>query len=136
MPGLCLVTGATGFVGRNLLPMLAGSYRLRCLLRPGTAPERLADMPHEAVPGTLLDDGALAAAVRGAEVVVHLGALVSFRPEDRAAMFAINAEATAKLAALAREAGVRRFLHVSTISAVGWSPVPKELDETAPYNFG
>jgi dihydroflavonol-4-reductase len=136
MPGVCFVTGATGFVGRNLLPLLAGRYRLRCLVRPGSAPERLADVPHEAIPGTLLDDAALAAGVAGAEVVVHLGALVSFRPEDRAAMFAINAEATAKLAALARAAGVRRLLHVSTISAVGWSPVPRELDETAPYNFG
>jgi dihydroflavonol-4-reductase len=135
MPGLCFVTGATGFVGRNLLPLLAERHRLRCLVRPGTA-DRLLGMPHEAVAGTLLDQEALSSGVRGAEVVVHLGALVSFRPEDRAAMFAVNAGATAVLAGLARAARVRRFLHVSTISAVGWSPLPRELDESAPYNFG
>jgi len=67
---------------------------------------------------------------------VHLAALVSFRPEDRAAMFAVNAAATERLAALARAAGVRRLLHMSTISAVGYSDSPRQLDERAPFNFG
>jgi dihydroflavonol-4-reductase len=90
----------------------------------------------ERVEGRLDDEGALTAALAGADTVVHLAAIVSFRPEDRAAMFATNARATEALAALARKAGVRRFLHVSTISAIGYSDRPVELDERAPYNFG
>jgi dihydroflavonol-4-reductase len=67
---------------------------------------------------------------------VHLAALVSFRSEDRAAMFEANAKATADLAAAARIAGVRRFLHVSTISAVAFRNEPELVNEQAPYNFG
>lgn len=133
---LCFVTGASGFVGRSLLPKLARHYRLRLLLRPGTPPHEPTELPHERIDGTLQDDAALTLGVRGADTVVHLAALVSFRPEDRAAMFAINCAATARLAELARQHGVRRLLHVSTISAVACSTTPRLLDETAPYNFG
>ena len=80
-------------------------------------------------------DHALAVGVRSAEVVVHLAALVSFRPEDRAAMFRLHEGATAQLAAFARRAAVRRFLHMSTICAVGFRATPDQLDESAIYNF-
>lgn len=136
MTPLCFVTGASGFVGRHLVPRLAAGWRLRLLLRLGQAVPQFAQLAAERVDGTLADDRALAAGVRGADAVVHLAALVSFRPEDRAAMFASNADATARLAAAARGAGVRRFVHVSTISAVACSTRPEVLDETAAYNFG
>lgn len=136
VPPICVLTGATGFVGANLAPMLAQRYRLRCLVRPGQALPQLAGIDHDRVEGSLDDMDPLARAIEGAEVVVHLAALVSFRPEDRAAMFAVNADATGRLAAVARVAGIRRLLHVSTVSAVAYSDTPRELDERAPYNYG
>jgi dihydroflavonol-4-reductase len=136
MPPICFVTGASGFVGRHLAPRLARNFRLRALLRPGQVPAHLADLAVERIDGRLDDAAALAAGCRGADVVVHLAARVSFRREDRAAMFADNHAATARLAALAREAKVRRFLHVSTIAAVACRDRPEAVDERAPYNFG
>ncbi|MBM4061371.1 MAG: NAD-dependent epimerase/dehydratase family protein [Planctomycetes bacterium] len=136
MPPSCFLTGAAGFVGRHLVPKLATGYRLRLLLRPGQQTTHLRGIDHERIDGRLEDREALAAGVRGADLVVHLAALVSFRPEDRAAMFSVNAEGTAALAGLARAAGVRRLLHVSTISAVACRDRPEAVDETAPYNFG
>lgn len=132
----CFLTGATGFVGANLAPLLARRHRLRCLVRPGTSTASLVEVPHDVVSGTLADEAALIEGVRGADLVVHLAALVSFRPEDRDAMFRVNTEATARLADLARRHGVGRFLHVSTISAIGYSDSPRELDESSPYNYG
>lgn len=131
---LCFVTGATGFVGRHLLPLLANEFALRLLLRPGQSLP--VGVPAERVDGRLADLDALRAGCRGAAVVVHLAALVSFRPEDRAAMLAVNADATAQLAAAARAAGVQRFLHMSTISAVAYRDRPEVIDEQAPFNFG
>lgn len=134
-PGACFLTGATGFVGANLAPLLAQRHRLRCLVRPGQQVPALEGIPHERLEGTLEDAAALERGIGGAELVVHLAAIVSFRPEDRAAMQRVNVEATARIAALARKAKVRRMLHMSTISAVACSEEPRELDETAAYNF-
>ncbi|MEQ1634201.1 MAG: NAD-dependent epimerase/dehydratase family protein, partial [Planctomycetota bacterium] len=133
---VCFLTGASGFVGANLAPLLSQRFRLRCLVRNGQTLPQLAGIDHERIDGSLADEAAMLRGVRGADVVVHLAALVSFRREDRAAMQAINVDATARLCALARENGVRRLLHMSTISAVGCSDRPVELDERTPYNFG
>jgi dihydroflavonol-4-reductase len=133
---VCFVTGATGFVGRHLVPLLQREFRLRALVRPGQQLPPLPGQAPERVEGRLADAGALQRGVSGADVVVHLAALVSFRSEDRAAMFEANAKATADLAAAARIAGVRRFLHVSTISAVAFRNRPELVNEQAPYNFG
>ena len=133
---ICFVTGASGFVARHLVPRLARDHRLRLLVKQDQHLPHFDAFAPERVAGRLDDEGALAAGLRGADVVVHLAAIVSFRPEDRSAMFATNARATATLAELALRAGVRRFLHVSTISAIGFSDRPVELDERTPYNFG
>ena len=125
-----LVTGASGFVGAALVPLLqARGDRLRCLLRPGSdlsrrAAASAAEMLFERVDGDIEDVAVLAEAMRGIDAVVHLAALVSFRKQDRERSFAINDRATGQLAQLAREAGVSRFLHVSSVSAVGWSRRP------------
>jgi len=133
---ICFLTGASGFVGRHLAPKLAATHRLRVLVRANQHLPWLDGVDHERTSGRLDDERALRAGVDGADLVVHLAALVSFRPADRAAMFAINADATAVLARLAREANVRRFLHCSTISAVAFRNRPEPVDETAAYNFG
>ena len=136
MPPTCFVTGASSFVARALVPRLAQTHRLRLLVRPGQTLAQFASIPHQRVEGRLEDEGALAAGLRGADHCVHLAAVVSFCPEDRAHMFAVNADGTERLARLAHEADVRRLLHVSTISAVGYTDDARELDEDAAYNFG
>jgi len=132
----CFVTGASGFLGRALVPRLAQRHDLRLLVRAGQQLPQFDAFDWQRVEGRLDDEAALRRGVDGADLVVHMAALVSFRPEDRARMFAVNRDGTALLARLAREANVGRFLHVSTISAVAWSAGPIELDERAPYNFG
>ncbi|MEC8252696.1 MAG: NAD-dependent epimerase/dehydratase family protein [Planctomycetota bacterium] len=132
----CLLTGASSFVARALVPRLAQTHRLRLLVRPGQRLAHFASIPHERVEGRLEDEAALAAGLRGVDVVVHLAAIVSFCHEDRQRMFAVNEEGTQRLLQLSLAAGVRRALHVSTISAVGYTDAPRELDERAPYNFG
>ena len=136
MPPTCFLTGASGFVGRHLAPLLAERFALRVLVRPGQELPHLAGLPLQRIEGRLDDVDALRRGVAGAEVVVHLAALVSFRREDRAAMFAANAKATGDLATVAREGGVRRLLHVSTISAIAYRDTPEAVDESAPFNFG
>jgi dihydroflavonol-4-reductase len=106
------------------------------MVRSGQTLPQFSGIDHELVEGRLGNSDVLAEALRGTDTVVHLAALVSFRPEDRGAMFAINADGTDHLAQLSLDANVRRFLHVSTISAVAYSSKAVELDEDTAFNFG
>lgn len=121
-----LVTGATGFIGRALVRRLAAAgLRVRCLARPGSRAPELELPGVETLRGDLLDQAALEAAVKGAGRVWHLGALVRpagflvRRKELLNRLYAVNAEATGRLAEAAAAAGVRHFVYFSSISALG-----------------
>lgn len=106
------ITGAGGFVGRAVAERLAkGPFSVRALVRKATRlPDGVA-----AVTGDLTDPATYAAALQGADAVIHLAAATGAAPEP--VLRAVNVEGTRKLAEAARAAGVPRFLHVSTIAA-------------------
>lgn len=108
------ITGASGFAGRHAVAeLLPRGHRLRALLR---SPET-AGLPSavETVKGDLADAGALARLTAGADAVVHLaGALAAL---TRADYFKVNEQGTRALADAAREAGVPRFVHISSLAA-------------------
>ncbi len=112
------LTGATGFIGRHVLrAVLDDGWRVRALVRDAARLEIPPDAKAqvEVVTGALEDEAALKALSRGADAVVHLAGLVkAARPED---FEAVNVRAAADVARIAREAGVRRFVHVSSLAA-------------------
>lgn len=112
------VTGATGYVGRRFVAAAAASgVRVTALVRsPERVPEEVRGAPGvELAAGDLLDASAYRAALARCGRVVHLAA--STGKVSRADHFRTNVEGTRALAETARAAGVRGFLHVSTISA-------------------
>ena len=115
-----LITGATGFIGRRLLQ--PGD---RALARDGTK------MPG-AVCGNLLDPASLAAACKGIETVFHCaGHAHAFASSDPEAHWRINFEGTRNLLAAAGEAGVKRFVFLSSVKAMA-EPGDKCVDEDWP----
>ncbi|MDX6413061.1 MAG: hypothetical protein QOH23_471, partial [Gaiellaceae bacterium] len=118
---MILVTGATGFVGRHVVAALRADGReVRALVRDA----RKADTA--AVVGDVTDPLGLRAAVAGCDTVIHLVAIRQGRPEQ---FQRVMVEGTRNLLAAAKEAGVKRFVHMS---ALGTSPQTKDL---VPY-FG
>ncbi len=117
MPSLFL-TGGTGFVGRALLARLLArpAGDVTCLVRD---PARLVLPAGGRTPRVVRDDlsnvEALAAAMQGCDVVLHLAA--STGKATAAAHQHANLEGTRTLIAAARQAGVPRFIYVSTIAA-------------------
>lgn len=116
-----LVTGATGLLGRHLLPVLfSRGHQVRAFLRPGReAALRNPDLtPLEAsrvevVHGDLRQFDTLPAAVRGGiQAILHLAALPPWAPEEE--MKAVNIYGTRELVLAAKKANVRRFLHFSS----------------------
>ncbi len=111
------LTGATGFIGCRLVPLLsAAGWRVRLLLRrdPVCAQWRGADP--QVVAGDLGDAAALAQLTSGVAAVVNVAGLIKATRTTQ--YFAVNHAGTAKLAEITRQrAPQAHFLHVSTIAA-------------------
>jgi nucleoside-diphosphate-sugar epimerase len=129
-----LVTGASGFLGGHLAEAaVAAGDDVRALLRPGAALSLDAGADHvETVPGDLSDPASLDVATRGVEIVHHSAARVTDHG-SRAQFYDTNVAGTARLLAAARANGVRRFVFVSSPSAVMDGGDQVAIDESVPY---
>lgn len=111
--GIVALTGASGFIGTALLTaLLEAGYSVRALEHRTPLPAHPSLTP---VRGTLDDAATLATLVEGAQTVIHAGGLVVARRRDD--FFRINTQATQMLATAAQQAGVARFLFVSSLAA-------------------
>ncbi len=131
-PGPVLVTGATGFVGRNLCPYLVDrGHRVRALVRRTSDHGFLDGLEVEKAWGDLRDPASVMAAVEGCRAVIHVGAVFRFwgRREE---FWATNVEGTRNVLEAARRAGVGRFVHISTIAVVGKPPAEGLITEETP----
>jgi dihydroflavonol-4-reductase len=126
------LTGATGFIGYNLLLELLGrGHEVRALARPRSA-RILAKLPVEVVGGHLLDDAALATGCRGVDWVFHLAADYRLWAPDAEAMYATNVGGTRLVLEAAEQAGAARIIHCSSVGAIKASPTGEVADETTP----
>ena len=128
-----LVTGATGFVGTALRARLAAS---RHEVVPAVRSK--SGLPHEVVVGNLDVSTDWQPALTGCDVVIHLAARVHVMndaAQDPQALYrATNTEATLNLARQAVQAGVKRFVFVSTVkvNGEGRDTAYRETDVPAP----
>jgi UDP-glucose 4-epimerase len=111
-PGVAALTGATGFVGRVTLDhLLTAGWKVRALAR--------SDQPKRSgvtwINGALNQPAALAKLCDGADAVMHIAGVVN--APDVAAFEAGNVTGTANMLTAAKEAGISRFLHISSLSA-------------------
>ena len=105
------VTGGTGFVGSHLLPLaLAQGQDVRALTRGWKPPEDEIAW----VDGALDRPETLQKLCTGADAVIHIAGLIS---GSKAEFEAVNAGGTANMIDAARKAGVRRFIHISSLAA-------------------
>ncbi len=131
--GRVLITGATGFIGSRAAEIFAlrEGWDVRAFVHnPGNA-SRLARLPVEMVQGDLSSADTVGRLVQDCDAVVHCA--VGTVWGDRRKNFAINVEGTRRLAEASLAAGVKRFVHFSTISVYGDdSAMTGTLDESAP----
>ena len=106
------ITGATGFVGGRLLDLaLANGHEVRALTRrPQADREGVAW-----IAGALDQPESLERLANGADAVIHVAGVINAR--DSAGFEAGNVTGTAAMIAAAEKAGVRRFVHVSSLAA-------------------
>jgi nucleoside-diphosphate-sugar epimerase len=116
-----LLTGATGFVGYNLVPALKRQgYEVVCLIRRTSNTRFLDEIGGvEYAVGELRDRDSLLAALDAVDAVVHLAGAV--KAVSRDGYFSVNTEGTRNLIEAVREArpGLKRFVYMSSLAAGG-----------------
>jgi nucleoside-diphosphate-sugar epimerase len=136
MTGPVLLTGGAGFLGRHLLRELrAGGAQVLALSRREETDAVLAGLGARPVRGDVTDAESLRAAVAGVDTVFHAAADTNTWSRRNAAQLRTNVEGTRSLVAAARAAGVRAFVHTSSVSAYSHL-VHETLREDLPQRGG
>ncbi len=120
---MILITGATGFLGAELVfQLLQTEERVRCIRRENSLiPDRLADLSNRIdwQIADILDYSDLSDSFEDVTKVYHCAALVSFDKKLKQKMLAVNAEGTENVVNLCIENDVAKLIHVSSIAALG-----------------
>lgn len=139
-PAAVFLTGACGFLGAQLCRELAArGHALHALARESSDRSALAGLEVNWHAGDLRDRASLERALEAVcaqhqrPLVVHAGALISYRRGDREAAWAINVEGTRSLLDVCRRNPVGRVLHVSSIVAIGPARPGESVDEETEY---
>ena len=127
------VTGATGFVGLNLIRRLTESgWKVIALHRPTSNLTYLQRFPVQRVEGHLEDAASLEQALpQGVDVVFHTAADVSFWSRHNPRQTRTNVDGTRNVVELALKRGVKKLIYTSTTSVYGLPSEP--FDESAPH---
>src|SRR4051812_43570662 len=121
----CFVTGASGFIGANLVhELLARGHYVKALLREQSDLRGLAGADFERVRGDVADREALKTAMRGCDWCFHVAASYHLWLRDYAPMYAANVEGTRNVIEAAASAECSRIVYTSTVGCIG---LPKEI---------
>jgi dihydroflavonol-4-reductase len=135
----CFVTGASGFIGSNLVhEMVARGHRVKALLRPESDLRGLAGVEFERATGDVSDRDQLKEAMQGCTCCFHVAASYHLWLRDYRPMYAANVEGTRNVIEAAAAAGCAPIVYTSTVGCIGL-PKPENgrivpSDETAPVS--
>lgn len=128
-----LITGGTGFFGAYIIKaLIEKGYAVRAIRRshylPSYIPKEIFNKV-EWIEGDILDVVSLKDAMEGVDTVIHSAAIVSFLKKEQKKMYKINVEGTANVVNIALEKNVKRFVHISSIAALGRKTDGGHVDE-------
>ena len=135
---MVFVTGGTGFVGAYIIKELVNKgYSVRAIRRSNKLPFYIPSSILEKVDwvdGDVLDVVTLGEKMKGSGAVIHSAGMVSFNPGDRNQLIKVNAEGTSNVVNAALENEVPRFLHVSSVAALGRTRAHSIVNETKQWS--
>jgi dihydroflavonol-4-reductase len=132
-----LVTGASGFIGANLVrTLLAEGTRVRALVRRTSSLQALTGCSVDVVPGDILDPDSLTPAVAGCRVVFHVAADYRLWAPDPAVLYRNNVDGTRNVLEACVRAGVQRVVYTSSVGTLGIPADGRPGTETTPVSLG
>jgi dihydroflavonol-4-reductase len=129
---LIAVTGATGFLGHHLVPLLVQrGHRVRALVRCNSDAQFLKENDVEPIAGDTREPETLTRLIDGCGAVIHAAGYFRFwgRRDD---FFHVNVEGTRHVLQAAQRARVQRFVHISTVAVIGAPRPNAPVDENTP----
>jgi len=135
----CFVTGASGFIGANLVhELVARGHSVKALLRPKADLRGLQGVEFERVDGDVSDREKLKSAMQDCDWCFHVAASYHLWLRDYAPMYAANVEGTRNVIEAAASAGCSRIVYTSTVGCIGYpAPVDGKVvpsDENTPVS--
>ena len=117
------ITGASGLLGSYLIKDLLKQENLQLISLYRSQKSSLLTEEEIArvqwIQGDLLDVDLLMEAMQGCSQVYHCAGLVSFNPSRAEDLMKINVEGTANMVNVALATGIQKFVHVSSVAAIG-----------------
>lgn len=130
---MIFVTGGSGLVGSQLIKKLAASGKKVKALYHSTKPADIYKNV-EWVQGDITDILFLEQTLQGIDQVYHCAAMVSFDPKDRKEMYETNVMGTTNMVNASLAAGIKKFLFVSSVSALGRLRQNETVNETMQWS--
>lgn len=134
-----LVTGGTGFIGSRLACRLAEdpSNEVRLLVRGSSDLTSLEECLAKVVTvlGDVTDAKSLDGVFDGIDEVYHCAGITYMGGKPNPMLPKINVDGTRNVLEASRRAGVRRVVHMSSVSAVGIGSKNRPLNEASTWNF-
>ena len=124
------ITGASGFIGGAIAKALSNDHSVHAMSRSERSDEGLRALNVTPVRCEL---GAVKSEhLTGCEVIIHCAAFVK-QWGTREEFWKTNVDGTAQLLEVAKQAGIRRLIHVGTEAALFYGQHMRDMDETYPY---
>ncbi len=131
-----LVTGATGFLGTNMvLEALSCGHEVRAFGLPGSSTRYIEKPRVELMFGDVSDPVAVKNAVQGVDTIVHVAGDTSFWKKRFARQRRTNVEGPRTIMEAALAAGIRRVVHTSTVDTYGYNPNGLTDETWADFNY-
>jgi dihydroflavonol-4-reductase len=131
---MIFITGANGLVGSFIVrKLLSNNYRVKALKRENSDLSLLEGVSDkiEWVNGDICDIKLIDQSLEGIETVIHTAAIVSFAPQLKNLMFQVNVEGTANVVNSALKSKVKKFIHISSVAALGRKKNQQVIQESS-----
>jgi NAD+-dependent farnesol dehydrogenase len=129
----CFVTGATGFIGNNLVKkLLKEGNKVHILARSQNAGKLFGKKNITVFPGDLLDTKMIEKAMIGCDIVFHLAAYANIWSKDKTLAFKTNVQGTQNILEAALKNGIKKVVFTSSAATLPPSKEKEEVDESFP----
>lgn len=135
--GKVLVTGATGFLGCNIVhELVRAGWDVRASGMHGSEDKFIRNLPIEIVFADITSQSEVDGIVEGCDYVLHVAGDTSFWKKRFSSQWKINVDGTLNVARACSKFGVKRMVHTSTGDVLGYNPTGGSVDErSGHYNF-